>query len=214
MFTQQPVHSNPRGPVGWGGEIPPQTTPGIGEHPVLGANQPRPDRVQVHVIADRLEVPVAAALDDQGLVPAAEYVPGELAPVVQAPGVAAQKPAHPGDQVGVGGLDDQVKLVPHQAVSMHLETGLLTRFRQRLEEVLPIHVVVEDVFPPITPAEHMINGPGKLHSDSARHEPQAGERRPPPSSACYSLTPAPIPVTRTAPADGPAFGTPAALRII
>ncbi len=85
---------------------------------------------------------------------------------------------------------------------MHLETGLLTGFRQRLEEVLPIHVVVEDVFPPITPAEHMINGPGKLHSDSARHEPRAGERHPPPSSACYSLTPAPERHGRPPPVDG------------
>ena len=32
---------------------------------------------------------------------------------------------------------------------MHLKTGLLARFGQRLEEILPIHIIQENVLSPV-----------------------------------------------------------------
>jgi hypothetical protein len=40
---------------------------------------------------------------------------------------------------------------------IHLETRLLTRLGQYLEEILPIHIIPENLLPPITAIQHMIN---------------------------------------------------------
>ena len=66
-----------------------------------------------------------------------------MAPIEPA-GVCPQKPLHAGDQVGVGRLDHQVKMIGHQTIGMHLPGGLTTGFGQGLEEALSIFVVAED----------------------------------------------------------------------
>jgi len=43
------------------------------------------------------------------------------------------------------------------------------RLCQRLKEILPVNIVFEDVLPPISPAHHVVNRPGKLHSQFAWH---------------------------------------------
>jgi hypothetical protein len=72
---------------------------------------------------------------------------------VQANRVGAQQPMHPFDQIRVGGLQHQMKVVAHQTIGMHLPISLLTRLRQRFEKILPIHVIVVNVLAPI-PATH------------------------------------------------------------
>jgi len=54
-----------------------------------------------------------------------ENVSEELLAVVEADRVRAQKPAHPRHQVSVGRFQDQVEVVAHQAVGVHLPAGLL-----------------------------------------------------------------------------------------
>ncbi len=61
-----------------------------------------PRRIQMHVIAHRLQIAVARAVHDQRLVAPAEQVAEQLVPPVEAAGVSAQKPFHPGDQIGWG----------------------------------------------------------------------------------------------------------------
>ena len=52
---------------------------------------------------------------------------------------------------------------------MHLKTRLLTHLCQRLEEILSIHVIDEDVLPAITSAHDVINRTRVLNSDLSRH---------------------------------------------
>ncbi len=49
-------------------------------------------------------------------------------------------------------------MVAHQTIGMHLKTRFLASFRERLEKILPIHIVMADVFPAISPAHYVING--------------------------------------------------------
>lgn len=82
---------------------------------------------------------------------------------------SAQQPAHSRHQVRPGRFHHQVKMVSHQAIGMHLEIGFLTGLRQCLEEILPVHIVLEDAFPPIPTAHDVVNGPRTLHSQFTWH---------------------------------------------
>ena len=121
------------------------------------------------IVTDAPQITGAAARHRQRLVAAAEQVPKELVAVVQPDRIGAQEPAHPRHQIRVRGFQDMMEMVAHQAVGMDSPTGLLTGFGQRLEEIVTIHLVQEDVFPAVAPAHHMVDGPGILNSDFARH---------------------------------------------
>ena len=168
MFPQQPVHPHPPRPMLRCGQEPPQAAPRIAQQPILRPQQSCPRRVQVHIITERLQIPVATALHQQHLITSAEHVPEELVPVVEADRVGAQQPAHARHQVGLRRLDHQMKVIPHQAIGMDLKPRLLTGLGQGLQKILPIHVVLENVFTPVPPAHDVVSRPGKLHSQLAR----------------------------------------------
>ena len=65
----------------------------------------------------------------------------ELVTVVEPDGAGALQPSHPGHQIGVGGLDDEMVMIAHQAEGMDLPTRPLASLGQRLEEIVAIHVV-------------------------------------------------------------------------
>jgi hypothetical protein len=50
---------------------------------------------------------------------------------------------------------------------MHLPAGLLAGFRQSLQKILLVDIVQEDIFPPVTPAQDMIDGTWILDSNLA-----------------------------------------------
>jgi hypothetical protein len=54
---------------------------------------------------------------------------------------------------------------------MHLPPRLQAGLPQRPEKIVPIDIVYEDVFAPISPADHMVNRSRILHSRFARHGP-------------------------------------------
>src|SRR5437667_5851868 len=60
-------------------------------------------------------------------------------------------------------------MVAHQAIRMHLPVGLLARFGQSLDEVVPIHVVQKDVVPLVATTHDVIHRPWILDSKLARH---------------------------------------------
>jgi len=60
-------------------------------------------------------------------------------------------------------------VVAHQHVGVNAPAGLLASLRQRLDEVLPVNVIEEDLLPTITPAHDMIHGPRILETELARH---------------------------------------------
>ena len=69
----------------------------------------------MHVVAHSLKVAVAAAIDDEGFVAPAKKVAKVPVPAVEPASVGPQQPLHAGDQVGLRRLDDQMKVIGHQA---------------------------------------------------------------------------------------------------
>jgi len=57
---------------------------------------------------------------------------------------------------------------------MHLPVRLLTRLGQRLEEILPVHIVQKDVLAPISTAHDMVRCPRILNAQLARHSATLG----------------------------------------
>ena len=102
-------------------------------------------------------------------------MPRELVSAIESTGVGAQQPLHPGNQVGLGGLDHQVKVVGHQAERVHLPVGLGTALAQGFQETLPVSIVLEDGIPPIPTIHHMINGSFIFDSQLARHRPNSAQ---------------------------------------
>ena len=125
----------------------------------------------MHVITHGLEIPVAAPVHDQRLIPAAEQVPKLLVPSIVAAGIGPQQPLHPSYKVGLGRFDDQVKVIAHEAIRMHLPTSLLTRLRERLQQPLLVLVILEDGLPPVAPVHHVINRPRILDAQLPSHAP-------------------------------------------
>ena len=107
----------------------------------------------MHIIAHRTQVTVAAAIDEQRFVAAAEHVTKMFVPAVEPHRVGAQQPLHAGDQVCARGLDDEMKVIRHQAIRVNLPAGFLARLPEGLEKELAIVVSMKDVFAPI-PATH------------------------------------------------------------
>src|SRR6266404_2754668 len=70
-------------------------------------------------------------------------------------------------------------MVAHQAVGMDLKPGLLASFCQRLEKILPVHIVQIDVLLAVPAAHDVVNGPRILDSELSRHG-----REPAPGSNC------------------------------
>ena len=57
----------------------------------------------------------------------------------------AREPLHPENQAGLGGLQDQMEMIAHQAIRMHLPLGLDASLAQRGQELLVVVVVPEDI---------------------------------------------------------------------
>jgi hypothetical protein len=52
---------------------------------------------------------------------------------------------------------------------MDSPAGALTNLNQCLKKTNPIRIIFKDVFTPISPTHHMVNGPLKLYSHLSRH---------------------------------------------
>jgi hypothetical protein len=85
-----------------------------------------------------------------------------------------------------------MEIILHQAKGMHQPVGPQTSFGEGLDEVMPIHVVEEDVIAPVATAHDMVHGDGILDSHFARHGAKGLAQPNPqvkPESRIYGLTP-------------------------
>src|SRR5436853_479188 len=113
-------------------------------------------------------------------------------PPIKAVGVSAQEPLHPGNQIGLGRLEDKMKVIVHQAIGLHLATGLAAGLSHSLKKPLAGAVILKEGFASIPAIHHMINRSGILNSkfsgDSRKlspptdmsiplTDPEAGETR-------------------------------------
>src|SRR2546423_7781475 len=88
---------------------------------------------------------------------------------VKAFGVDAQKPLHSCDQIGLRRFDDQVKMVAHQTIRMHLPLGLFAGFSQGRQKAAAVEVVLENVFTTIATIHEMVDGSRIFNPQLARH---------------------------------------------
>ena len=84
-------------------------------------------------------------------------------------GICAEEPAHALHKVRIGGFHDQVEMIFHQAVGVHLPAGFLAGLSQRFEEILSIHIIYENVLAPVAPIHDVVNRAGILDSHRAWH---------------------------------------------
>ena len=170
MLSQQPVHSHPGRSVLRGRQVSRPATPRMSPPAPLGIQDARSHRVEMHVIACRAQVTIAAAFHPLRLVPPAAHLPEKPVTVLETYGVGALQPSHAGDQVSIGRHHYHVIVVAYQAIRMNQPASLLTRLGQRLEKVLPVHVIEVDVFVAIPTTHHMAALHWIFDLQLARHE--------------------------------------------
>lgn len=149
-----------------------EAAPEIGQQPVLGRKQIRPNRVQVHVIASRAQIAIAAALHQLRLVAAAQDVSHQVVAAVEPNGVGALQPSHARHQIGVRSFERQVIVVAHQEKRVNLPIGLLAGFSKGLDEVVPLDVAQEDVLALVATTHNVIDGTRILQARPPWHEPR------------------------------------------
>src|SRR4026209_1667715 len=90
-------------------------------------------------------------------------------PPIKAPGVSAQQPFHPGDQIGLGRFGHQVKMIAHQTIGMDLPAGFLARLAQCFEEAVAVLIIAKDRFSPVATIHQVVDGTWKLNSQWSWH---------------------------------------------
>lgn len=83
--------------------------------------------------------------------------------------IGTEEPAHPVHEVGVRRLHHEMEMIRHEAIGMDLKPRFLASLGQRLEEVVAIHIIQENVLAAISTAHHMIDRARILDPDFARH---------------------------------------------
>jgi hypothetical protein len=136
---------------------------------LFGTNKTGAHRIQVNIVAHRLQVAIAAAIHDEGLVPAAEEVAEFLLSMIKSVGVNTQQPLHPRDQVGARRLEDQMKVVAHETPGVNLPVGFFTRLAQRFQQELAVDVVHKDSLTAVSAIHHVVHRAGILNSELTSH---------------------------------------------
>src|SRR5437762_856571 len=93
----------------------------------------------------------------------------QLVPSVEPAGVSAEKPFHARDQIGLRRFEDQMKMIPHQAIRVHLPIGLGASFAESFQKPSPILIIAKNVFLPVATIHHVIDRAGKFNSQSPSH---------------------------------------------
>ena len=77
-----------------------------------------------------------------------------------------------------------MKVIVHQAIGLHLPTGLAARLSQRLKKALAVAVILKEGFASIPAIHHMINRSGILDSKFSGHSRKLS----PPTNMSIPLT--------------------------
>jgi hypothetical protein len=107
------------------------------------------DRVVDHIVERVCKLLVG--LDQDSVVAATEQVVLASVAVVESPGVGAVKVAHAGGQVRLGGLDDEVVVVSHQAPGVDAPVIAALHAAQDVDEGGAVAVIGGD-WPPVVAA--------------------------------------------------------------
>jgi hypothetical protein len=88
---------------------------------------------------------------------------------IESLGVGAQQPFHPNGQVRIRCFQNQMKVICHQTIGMHLPTGLQTSLPKRAQKFRPVVLIQQYRFAPISTAEHMIKRACVVYPEGTGH---------------------------------------------
>jgi hypothetical protein len=103
------------------------------------------------------EVPVW--INQRGTIATGKEVPRELMPSIEARRVGAEKPFHPGHEVGLRCFNDEMKMIRHETIGAYLPGGFGAAVSECLEKGFSIVVVSKNLFPAIAATGDVINSP-------------------------------------------------------
>jgi hypothetical protein len=115
---------------------------------------------------------VGVSIDDDGLVTTAEQRPVAIVAPVVPLGVYAVYVSHGTRNVGPGGLDEQVVVIPHQRACVNPDLPHFPAFPQNPVETEPINVIQEDLALVQSPIHDVVEASGDLQSQGPTHAPR------------------------------------------
>src|SRR5712692_10507321 len=98
----------------------------------------------MHVVGCHHEITGRALIDQLRLVAATEKVAPVPMPSVKTLRVGAKKPFHAFGQIGLWCFHDQMEMIAHQTISVHLPAGLAASLAQGDKKLAPIFIVEKD----------------------------------------------------------------------
>ena len=125
------------------------------------------DGVQYDIAADLKEMTVL--LDQDRLVPALKEVPGPSVALVEQLGIDAVHLPHADGEITIRGLDEEVKMVGHQAVGVADPGIALVDVLEGVQEVLSVGVILEDRLLLVAAGGHMIDSAGIFDAEGTSH---------------------------------------------
>ncbi len=101
----------------------------------------------MHVITSAPQIARFSPIDQLCFVAAAKEMPPVPMPPVKSLRVGAQQPFHPSSQIWLRRLQNQMKMIAHQTVGIHLPPALLAGNTQGLEKALSIQIIPKNLLP-------------------------------------------------------------------
>ena len=111
----------------------------------------------MNIVTDRFQITVTTPIHQERLVSTREEVAASFVANVETLCVNSQEPLHARDQIRLRRLDDQMKVVAHETIRVHLPFRSDTDFSQRVEESLPILIISKDALALVSSIDHMVN---------------------------------------------------------
>ena len=111
-----------------------------------------------------------APIDHQRFVASGEKMTAYPMAPVEPHRITSEQPFHPGNEIYSRSFDDQMKMIAHQAIGMHLPAGLRAGLAEYLEETVSVGVVAKDWLSPVASVHEMIKGAFVFDSDLAGHD--------------------------------------------
>src|SRR5436190_21409618 len=118
----------------------------------------------MHIVRRNPQIMWCALIDQLRLVTPTEEMTAELMPSIETDCVSAQQPFHARNEISVGRLRNQMKMVRHKAIGMNLPTGFLTSGLQTFQEQTPIGVAAKNCLAPIPAIHHVVERPRIFHA--------------------------------------------------
>ena len=100
-------------------------------------------------------------------------------PTVEADRLGAQHPFHACHPIGLRRVQLKMEMIGHQDPRNDLPSTTLAGFPKNLSKHPPVFVILEDRFPPVASAHHVLVGPGVFNARLTWHLPTVPSRASP-----------------------------------